>query len=137
MKNIYIKGSHDSYFIPTVDFNADTGVCEISGESYLEETIKFYNPLFEWLNEYFTVLKKEITFKIKLTYFNTSSSKCIVDMLNMLKAYENSGGKVVINWYYDDNEEDIEEELDEVEDFILETGLNINIIPFSKANKAD
>ena len=52
MKNIHIQGSHDGYFVPTVDFNAENGVCEISGESFLEETNIFYNPLIEWIKEY-------------------------------------------------------------------------------------
>lgn len=137
MKNINIKGSHDAYFIPTVDFNAETGICELSGESYLEETIKFYTPLFSWLKEYTEKIKKPLIFNFKLTYFNTSSSKCIVDILNMLKNYQKNGGEVTVNWYYDDDEEDIEEELEEVEDFMLETGLQINLIPFSQAINPD
>ena len=35
MENIHISGSHDGYFVPTVDFNYQNGVCEISGESFL------------------------------------------------------------------------------------------------------
>jgi len=132
MKNIYIEGSHEAYFIPTVDFNAESGICELSGESYLEETIKFYTPLFSWIKEYITFVRKPLTFNFKLTYFNTSSSKCIVDILNMLKSFQNDGGEVVVNWFYDDEDEDIEEELEEVEDFMLETGLKIILIPFSQ-----
>jgi hypothetical protein len=49
----------------------------------------------------------------------------LVDILDVLKKYQNDGGKIEVNWYYDDTEE----ELEEVEDFILETGLDINKIP--------
>ena len=49
----------------------------------------------------------------------------------MLKKYQKSGGEVEVNWYYDDSEE----ELEEVEDFILETGLDINIIPISEVEE--
>jgi len=132
MKNIFIEGSHEAYFIPTINFNAETGICELSGESYLEETIKFYTPIFNWIKEYIAVVRKPITFNFKLTYFNTSSSKCIVDILNMLKAFQNDSGEVTVNWFYDDEDEDIEEELEEVEDFMLETGLKINLIPFDQ-----
>ncbi len=135
MENLYIEGSKGVYFIPTVNFNADTGVCELSGESYLEETIKFYNPLIDWLKRYFEEVGKKLTFNFKLTYFNTSSSKCIVDILKLLKSYKDKGYEVEVNWYYDDSIDDIEEELEEVEDFILETGLEINLKPMSEANK--
>ena len=40
MENILIEGKHGVNFIPTVDFNADTGICELAGESYLEDTIE-------------------------------------------------------------------------------------------------
>ena len=135
MKNINIRGSHDAYFIPTVDFSAETGVCVLAGESYLEETIKFYTPLFNWIKEYTTQKEKAIIFNFKLTYFNTSSSKCIVDILNMLKKYKDAGGTVEVFWHYDDKDEDVEEELEEVEDFILETGLKIELIPLSENDK--
>lgn len=132
MKSIFIKGSHESYFIPTVNFSAETGICELSGESYLEETIKFYTPLFNWIKEYSLNTENSIQFNFKLTYFNTSSSKCIVDILNMLKKFQDAGGNVSVYWHYDDNDEDVEEELEEVEDFMDETGLTINLVPIKK-----
>lgn len=126
MNDIHIKGVHEAYFMPTVNFEAETGNCEISGESYLEETTKFYAPLLAWIKEYTETVKGPLNFDIKLSYFNTSSSKCLVDLLDLLKNYQKSGGLVTVNWYYEDSDE----ELEEVEDFILETGLQINKIPW-------
>ena len=131
MTDIHIKGVHEAFFVPTVNFDSKTGVCELEGESYLEETIKFYTPLFAWIKEYTETVKGPLKFNFKLSYFNTSSSKCLVDILDMLKKYQKSGGEVEVNWYYDDSEE----ELEEVEDFILETGLEINIIPISEVEE--
>ncbi|MCQ2251228.1 MAG: DUF1987 domain-containing protein [Bacteroidales bacterium] len=128
MEDIHIKGMHEAYFIPSVDFEVATGRCEIAGESYLEETTKFYTPIFEWIKEYTETIKGPLTFDFKLSYFNTSSSKCLVDILDMLKKYQKSGGQVTVNWYYEDSEE----ELEEVEDFIMETGLDINKIPLEE-----
>ena len=130
MRNIHIEGSHGTYYIPSVDFNADTGICEISGESYLEEPREFYMPLLEWINEYFTEIKKPLTFNFKLTYFNTSSSKYIVELLSLLKKFQDKGFQITVNWYYDNKSENAEEEIEEVEDFMLETGLKINLIPY-------
>ena len=45
MQNLEIKGSHGDYEVPTVIFNAETGVCELQGESYLEKTAEFYDRL--------------------------------------------------------------------------------------------
>jgi hypothetical protein len=129
MENIYITGSHGANFIPTVNFDAETGVCELAGESYLEDTIEFYAPLFKWLKVYTSEIKKPIQFNFKLRYFNTASSKCIIDILHILRKYEENGGKIEVNWYYDATEEDIEDELEEIEDFMIETNIKINMVP--------
>ena len=127
MENIHITGSHDVFFVPTVNFDATTGVCEISGESYLEETIEFYSPLLDWLEDYIAEVDKPITFNIKLTYFNTSSSRCILDILNILKDYEEAGGKVTVNWFYDVEDSDM---VEEIEDYMIDSEMKINMIPF-------
>ena len=129
MENIYISGSHGANFIPTVNFNAETGVCELAGESYLEDTIEFYAPLFKWLKQYTTEIKKPVQFNFRLRYFNTASSKCLIDILHILRKYEETGGTIEVNWYYDASEEDIEDELEEIEDFMIETNIKINMVP--------
>lgn len=123
MENIFIEGS-EIYFTPEVNFNATTGICEIAGESYLEETYAFYDPLYKWLKEYITI-KQPLTFNIKLRYMNTSSSKCMLVMLKILKNYQDDGGKIVVNWFIDKEDDDMQEE---VEDILRETEMPINSI---------
>jgi len=126
MENIVIKGSHDVFFVPRVNFNYETGICELGGESYLEETNVFYEPLLEWLEEYISLGTKPITFNISLTYFNTSSSGSILNILNKLKEYQERGGDVTVNWYFDKDDIDMQEE---IEDYMLESEMDINMIP--------
>ncbi len=132
MNNVFIKGYHGSYYIPNINFNAEDGICEISGESYLEDTLAFYMPLIKWLEEFLKTEQKKLTFNFKLQYYNTSSSKCIVDMLALFKQYKDKGREIDVNWFYNADSEDAEEEIEEVEDFILETGLKINLVPYEK-----
>lgn len=126
MKDLQIEGSHEGYFIPSVDFNFGTGVCEIAGESFLEETNKFYSPLIEWIEEFITT-KKPIIFNCKLSYFNTSSTKSLLDIFKVLKRYENSAGTVTVNWYFEKDDFDLKEA---IEDYIIDTGLKINMIDY-------
>ena len=121
MENIFIEGS-EVYFTPEVSFNSVTGVCEIGGESYLEETYAFYEPLYKWLREYIATVNKPLIFDIKLRYMNTSSSKCILVMLKILKSYTDEGGKVTVNWFIDKEDDDMQEE---VEDILKETEMPI------------
>ena len=51
----------------------------------------------------------------------------LLDLLNVLKDYEDEGGEVTVNWHYDENDSDMQED---IEDYMIDTGLNINIIPF-------
>lgn len=125
LENLKIEGYKDKYYIPSVDFNVVTGVCELSGESFLESTVKFYEPLIDWIKKYIEIEKRPITFNVRLTYYNTSSSKRIFDILRILKDYENNGGMVTINWYLEEEEIDV---IDEIEDYKIVTKLKINII---------
>jgi SiaC family regulatory phosphoprotein len=127
MENLEIKGESGVYFIPEVNLNASNGQCQISGESYLEDTDEFYNNIINWLEAYINEVKKPLTFDFRLTYFNTSSSRSILNVLRVLKKYEDRGGSVTVNWYYPEDDESIAEE---AEDYMKDTGLKINMSAF-------
>ncbi len=126
MKNLIIDAIPDSPYYPGVNFDAATGICEMTGESYMEEAYKFYAPLLNWLKEYSLQEGNDVTFSIKLTYFNTNSSRLLLDMFDILKKSKDAGHQVQINWYFETDDPDIK---DEIEDFEIETGLKIKLIP--------
>ncbi len=125
MKSLVINADVDSPYYPEVCFNADTGICEISGESYMEEAYKFYLPLINWIKEFVLNEKKPLTVNIKLVYFNTSSSRLILDILDILKKFRDDGNEIKVNWYYDPEDPDVK---DEVEDFEIESGMDIELM---------
>lgn len=127
MKSLTIDAIPDSPYYPEVNFDVSSGECVLSGESYMEEAYKFYMPLLDWLREYTLKEGKPVTFNIKLTYFNTNSSRLLLDMFDILKKSVDAGNKVEIKWYYEEDDPDIK---DEVEDFEIETGLQIKMLPF-------
>ena len=104
MNPIKIEGSPKT---PTVEFNADTGIIQIKGRSIPENSIEFYKPLVDWLDEYATSPNTNTQVNIELEYFNTSSSKCILDVFKKLEVINKSGNEVVINWYYEEDDEDM------------------------------
>lgn len=111
---------------PNVEFNAETGVCVLSGEAFMEQPYNFYKPLFDWIETYIKEVNKPISFDMKLTYFNTSSSKFVLDFLRLLRKYQVSGGEVTVKWFLRKTDEDMREE---IEDFMAVTGLTIEILP--------
>jgi len=124
MNDLIIKGEKKTYFTPDVNFSAKTGVCEIAGESYQEETFSFFNELIAWLEEFTIKIRKPIIFNIKLTYFNTSSARALLEILLVLKKYKQQGAEVSINWYIQPEDEGMSEE---AEDLQIQSGRSFNI----------
>lgn len=102
MENLTLDGTPKT---PTVSFNKDNGVLEIKGRSIPENSIEFYKPLLDWIGDYGSSAKSETQINIKLEYFNTSSSKCILDVFKKLETL--NGTQMTINWYYEEDDEDM------------------------------
>jgi len=92
---------------PFVKFDGDKGLVEIRGRSIPENSIEFYKPLIDWLDKYSDQLNGKTSVNIKLEYFNTSSSKCILDIFRKLELIHKKGNEVEINWYYEEDDEDM------------------------------
>lgn len=102
MENINLEGTPKT---PTVKFDAGAGTLELSGRSIPENSIEFYKPLLDWIDRYAAVAKSSTNVNIKLEYFNTSSSKCILDVFKKLETVKNT--EMVVNWYYEEDDEDM------------------------------
>lgn len=113
MEHLKIEGTKQS---PFVDFNAENGKLELSGRSIPENSFEFYNPLLEWLMEYAKNPKEETVLKVYLEYFNTSSSKYILEVLKKLKEVIKGGGAVRVDWCYDEDDEEMMETGEDYED---------------------
>ena len=55
---------------------------------------------------------------IRLEYFNTSSSKCILDVFKKLEAIHKSRNEVEVNWFYEEDDEDMLEAGEDYESII-------------------
>lgn len=104
MENLSIEGSPKT---PSVTFSVD-GRMEIKGRSIPENSIEFYKPLIDWVESYSGAAKPKTEIDVQLEYFNTSSSKCILDFFKKLEAIHSSGKtNVHINWFYEQDDEDM------------------------------
>ena len=103
---------------PTVKFDAASGVFEIKGRSIPENSIEFYKPLVDWLDEYAKNPKTQTQVNVQLEYFNTSSSKCILDVFKKLENIHKGSNEVLINWHYEEDDEDMLEAGEDYESII-------------------
>lgn len=119
MENLLIEPTQSS---PKINFDFEQNKLEIQGASYPENTAEFYQPVLSWLEEYLQIVgEKIITLNLGLVYFNTSSSKILMDIFEILDQESEKGKKIVVNWFYDkDNESALEagEEFQEDIEFI-------------------
>jgi hypothetical protein len=97
---------------PSVYFDADQGLIEIAGKATPEDSKKFFMPLLQWIQLYGKSPCKQTTVNFKLEYFNTSSSKLILEMFKELESINKSNESVVINWFYEIDDHSMIEALD-------------------------
>lgn len=110
----------------TPDVRYKDGVFILSGQSYPENALQFYQPIMKWLQEYLEQLNGAACFEFNLEYMNTSSSKCIMDLIDILDSAFTGGKDIIINWYYDVDNESL---LECAEEFKDDVSLPFNIIP--------
>ncbi|MBN1112141.1 MAG: DUF1987 domain-containing protein [Bacteroidales bacterium] len=115
METLTINGTLKT---PEILLNAEKGMLEFKGRSIPENSTEFYKPVFDWINEYSKKPKSTTSVKMHLEYFNTSSSKCILDIFKKLEKIKKAGNEVSINWYYDEDDEDMLEAGEDYESII-------------------
>lgn len=85
---------------PAVELNPETGLLRIVGESYPSNSYEFFRPILDWLTV-FLGQGRDAVLEVELTYLNTSSIKCMLDILELLEKHHQTGGRGEVRWYYD------------------------------------
>lgn len=106
MKPIRIAETNDS-----LEVNLDKDKCrfEFYGKSLPEDPNEFFKPILNWFREYVKDPNKETLLVFKLDYFNTASSKKILDILTICQEIHKKKLSIIVNWYYRPADEDMYE----------------------------
>ena len=94
---------------PLVEFDPKTGIFLMEGKSMPEDVASFYLPLIEWFEAYAKSPNETTEVELKLTYFNTASSKYLLDLLFKLQHIHEDHGGVACRWYYQEEDESMED----------------------------
>lgn len=94
---------------PLINFDPEQGILELKGRSSPENSIAFYQRLIDNLDQYVESDKESLVANFAFEYFNTSSSKCLFDVFKRLAKIDEVGKELVINWYYEEDDEDMME----------------------------
>lgn len=104
MKELIIKKTPNT---PSITFNPESGVMKIEGRSIPENPGDFFDPLIEWLEEYFRNPVEITKFEMRLEYVNSGSSKYLLGIFRILKKKHDEGSQCSISWYYEEDDEAI------------------------------
>lgn len=111
MKELEIIETRDT---PYVRFSLEEGCCEINGKSFPPDVTKFFSPLESWVEKLKDISFEKMTLKIVLDYYNTASSKMILNILYLFEDLYAEKKNVKVEWYYPVDDEDM---LDAGEEF--------------------
>lgn len=97
---------------PSVYFDAEQGLIEMSGKAIPEDTKSFFQPLIDWVQLYSKTPCKQTTVNIKLEYLNTSASKLLLQLFKEFEAIHKQKNNIVIYWYYEIDDDSMIEALE-------------------------
>ncbi|AHK79987.1 Fe-S oxidoreductase [Ectothiorhodospira haloalkaliphila] len=102
---LYIPASPDT---PEVDFDFEACHLRLRGESYPESAVAFYHDILERTRAFLEGCKDtEIQVTIELKYFNSSSTKMLFNLVDMLNYSIVRGNHIRLNWIHDEDDETI------------------------------
>ena len=99
MQNIDIEATSST---PQVNFD-QSGKLMMKGRSLILNVNEFYDPLIEWISK---LSAPVVRFTIDFDYFNSASSKQILEMLKLLDSNNNVKNFDVF-WHFEKDDEDI------------------------------
>ncbi|HEY0030724.1 MAG TPA: DUF1987 domain-containing protein [Bacteroidia bacterium] len=106
MEFLIIEPSIDT---PAVSMDAEKGHIEISGKSYPEDTLEFYAPILQWMNDYVENPRPSSKLVFKLIYFNSSSYKPIFDLIRKMDELRQKNMAVTVEWHCKGGDTDMKE----------------------------
>ncbi len=113
---------------PFVIFNPIEGRFELSGHSRPEDGKRFFFPLIKYINDYQEkignrqtvegIKSDNFSFIFKFSYINSASSKFLCEFLFHVLKFKNIGVSFTIEWYYEENDDDMKELGEDISDII-------------------
>jgi hypothetical protein len=103
------------------------GFIKMTGRLIPENADEFFNPIEEWINEYFCAPPEITRIDICLEYINSTGTKYLFYIVHKIITIRllNNTDRFKINWYYKSDDEDI---LEQGRLFAMNLNLSINFI---------
>jgi len=103
---------------PSIILDKQNNTFKIQGKSFPEEARSFYQPVLDWLTQYTQNPNEKTSVVIDLEYYNTASSKMLLEVLKTFKEIHKKGAEVEIQWHYPEDDEDMLEAGEDYEEIL-------------------
>lgn len=113
MEPFIVQGTTNT---PTIRLNHRSNRFIFEGVSLPENIVEFYQPVFDWIEEYFENPNPDSVFEFKFHYLNTASSKMVSNIFRILDDHYKKGINISVAWYYDMEDTEIKEFGDDLEE---------------------
>lgn len=114
---------------PRVILDREQSRIELSGNSLPEDVLSFYEPIIEWIDKYVENPNPKTQVDLSFDYYNTSSSKMILKILERFREVHRKGYDVTVNWHYMEDDEDM---VEAGEDLAEHLKIPFNFIPIQR-----
>src|ERR1035437_8234188 len=91
---------------PEIRLNPD-GIIKITGRSMFGNATEFSKQIEEWVDEYISNPAELTSVDLYLEYFNAINFKIYLNLLKKIGSIKLINKKYIINWYYEEGDEDI------------------------------
>jgi hypothetical protein len=85
------------------------GIIKLTGRLIPENAEYFFNPIEDWINEYFKNPADITTVEICIEYINSTGTTYLLDFIHKITHIHllKDNKKFIINWFYKDEDEDM------------------------------
>ena len=94
---------------PNVTLDKNNNIFEFGGKSLPEDVEEYYTPIIQWIEEYVKDPNPKTVVIFKMDYFNTASSKMLMDVMERFEKILEAEKEILIEWHYWDMDEDMQE----------------------------
>jgi hypothetical protein len=104
------------------------GIFKIIGHSMIENVTEFFKKIEDWVDKYILDPADLTCVDFYLDYLNTNNIKFYISLLKKIETIKLKNKKLMINWYYEEGDEDILEKGENISS-VLNVTFNFIMIP--------
>ncbi len=93
---------------PDVVLNKELGELKLIGRLYPENPFAFFDTISVWLDYYFSINPSKLDIFLNISYYNTTSSKLLLNLLKKICTFRSQSFELSITWQFEKDDEEMQ-----------------------------